>query len=41
MRDKAIRGRSDDSGNLITYKTLEQLFEKDTLYKNLNIGGKQ
>lgn len=41
MRDKAIRGKSDENGNLITYKTLEQLFEKDTLYKTLNIGGEQ
>ena len=41
MRDKTIRGKSDENGNLITYKTLEQLFEKHTLYKTLNIGGEQ
>lgn len=41
MRDKAIRGKSDENGNLITYKTLEELFEKHTLYKTLNIGEEQ
>ncbi len=39
MRDMAIRGKCDENGNLITYKTLEQLFDKDTLYITLNIGG--
>lgn len=38
MRDMAIRGKCDVNGDLITYKTIEQLFEKDTLYKTLNIG---
>ena len=41
MRDKAIRDKSDENGNLITYKTLEELFEKHTLYKTLNIGEEQ
>lgn len=27
MRDKAIRGKSDENGNLITYKTLEELLK--------------
>ncbi len=39
MRDMAIRGKYDANGDLITYKTLEQLFEKNSLYKTLNIGG--
>lgn len=39
MRDMAIRGKCDENGDLITYKTLEQLFEKNSLYKTLNIGG--
>ena len=39
MRDMAIRGKCDENGDLITYKTLEHLFEKNSLYKTLNIGG--
>ena len=39
MRDMAIRGKCDANDDLITYKTLEQLFEKNSLYKTLNIGG--
>ncbi len=39
MRDMAIRGKCDANSDLITYKTLEQLFEKNSLYKTLNIGG--
>jgi hypothetical protein len=39
MRDKAIRGKYDEYGQLISYKTLERLFEKETLFKTLSIGG--
>lgn len=39
MRDKAIRGKNDECGQLISYKTLKRLFEKETLFKTLNIGG--
>lgn len=38
MRDMAIRGKSDKNGELITYKTLEQLFERQALFKALSIG---
>lgn len=37
-RDLAIRGKTDSEGNLITYETLEQLFERKALFRALNIG---
>ena len=39
-RDLAIRGKTDSKGNLITYETLEQLFERKALFGALNIGEK-
>lgn len=37
-RDLAIRGKKDSEGNLITYETLERLFERKALFGALNIG---
>lgn len=37
-RDLAIRGKTDSEGKLITYETLEQLFERTALFGALNIG---
>lgn len=39
-RDLAIRGKTDSEGNLITYETLEELFERKALFGALNIGEK-
>lgn len=36
-RDLAIRGKTDSEGNLITYRTLEELFERKALFGVLNI----
>ena len=41
VKERLVWGKSDENGNLITYKTLEELFEKHTLYKTLNIGEEQ
>ena len=39
MRDKAICGKTDESGKLITFMTLEELFERKRLFADLEIGG--
>lgn len=39
MRDKAICGKTDENGDLITFMTLEELFERKRLFADLGIGG--